>query len=260
MNRETLKLFLKEQGLRPLKSLGQNFLVHPGLIQEIVRAIKQNPAPYVEIGPGAGALTRHFDKKELILVEKDKKLAQYWKNQAWKVFEQDALKLKREQLPPSFTLFGNLPYEIAGSLIIKMSACPKAPKNAVFLIQKEVADRMKARPKSKNYSLLTVIVQNFWSFRELFFVSKQHFYPQPKVDGSLIQLKSRPLAGDLGQDFLPFVKKSFHNRRKMLFKKLPDKQNPKKKLENLGFSPHCRAEDLSPEDFLKLFQSLSSGA
>ena len=255
MNLQTLKLFLKEHGLKPIKRWGQNFLVHPGLIQQIVQVVKQNPRPYVEIGPGPGALTRHFDKSELFLVERDKKLAQYWKNHSWRVFCQDALKLQRDKLPPSFTLFGNLPYEIAGSLIIKMSIMPKPPKTMVFLIQKEVADRLKARPKTKNYSLLTVISQSFWSFLELFPVSKRNFYPKPKVEGRLIQLKAIPSKLDSRPDFLNFVKKSFLMKRKMLFKKLPGK-NPKKKLENLGFSANCRAEDLSPEDFIKLYHSL----
>ena len=255
MNPKDLKAFLRDHNLKPLKSLGQNFLIRSDLIEKIVKTVKQNPAPYVEIGPGPGALTRHFKKEEIFLIERDKKIAKYWKDKSWRVLCQDALKLKREQLPLSFTLFGNLPYEIASSFIIKTSIEGSRPETMIFLIQKEAAHRLKAKAQSKNYSLLSVMAQSFWNLSECFYVPKDCFYPKPKVDGILVELKAKNTLLDSPPAFLNFVKQCFHMKRKMLFKKLLIKE-PKKHLENLGWSTNCRAEDLSPEDFIRLYESL----
>lgn len=255
MKKQELKQLLNQEKFKPWKKLGQNFLIQEGVIQTIVQKIKEYPPPFVEIGPGLGALTEHFKKEELFLIEKDKKLAHFWKDKGWKVTCEDALKLKPMQFPKEFVLFGNLPYEIASSLIIKTSVEPILTETMVFMIQKEVAERVRARENSSNYGLLSVIAQVFWKVSPVVFVSRESFYPKPKVDGMVLQfqrlqnskIQNPPL-------FLNFVKKCFQFKRKMLFKKLPtDSLSAKKGLEKLGISASCRAEDLSFKQFIQLY-------
>jgi len=251
--KSTLIKKLREHHLKPLKSLGQNFLVDNKAIQSIVSAIQKYDSPFVEIGPGLGALTDHFKKDSLCLVEKDKKLASYWQNKSHKVLCQDALDLTKDQVPKNFVLFGNLPYEIAASLIIKMTIEDFDNKVMIFLMQKEVADRIKSPCSSKNYGLLSVISQVYWEVHSLIKIPKHKFYPIPQVSGQVLEFKRKNTIPIPPLPFFHFVKKSFHMRRKMLYKKLPLPE-PKKTLEGLGLSNHCRAEDLSPENFVKLFK------
>ena len=242
---------LKEHNLKPVKKLGQNFLIDERIIETITQRIQKYDLPFVEIGPGLGALTSHFKKKEILLIEKDKKLAHYWEQQSWKVLCQDALKLKASQLPKKFLLFGNLPYEIVASLIIKATIENFNSPAMIFLIQKEVADRIKSPPGSKNYGLLSVLSQIYWKVSPVAKVPKHCFYPVPQVSGAVLEFEKKappcPPA-----PFLKFVKKCFQSRRKMLFKNLPVPQ-AKHYLQEKGFNPECRAEELSPKDFLKLF-------
>ena len=257
MNKQQVQLFLKEKNFQPVKKLGQNFLVNPGLIQAIVKNVQNKPAPFVEIGPGLGALTRHFEKKDILLIEKDKKLANYWSQQNWTVFCEDALKFNWSCLPKKFTLFGNLPYEIASSLIVKMSIEQKQVSNMFFLVQKEVGERVKATTSSKNYGLLSVIAQNFWTISILFSVPSTDFYPVPKVDGQFLEFKLKkfnPLVS--APLFLSFVKHCFQFKRKMLFKQL-DISSPKDILESLGLPSTCRAENLNPQMFLQLYMKIN---
>ena len=250
--RELVKKRLKEQNFHPVKKLGQNFLVDEEAVKTIVKRIQRYDIPLVEIGPGLGALTSHFRKDNILLVEKDKKLALYWKEKSWRVLCQDALKLKNQQLSKDFLLFGNLPYEIAGSLIIKATVEGFSNPAMIFLIQKEVADRVRSPAGSKNYGLLSVISQTYWKVTPILKIPKHCFYPVPQVSGQVLEFERRdPPCPPL--PFLSFVKQCFQHRRKMLFKKLPVLQ-AKKHLKEKGFNPECRAEELSPKDFVTLFK------
>ncbi|MCY4320810.1 MAG: 16S rRNA (adenine(1518)-N(6)/adenine(1519)-N(6))-dimethyltransferase RsmA [Bdellovibrionaceae bacterium] len=253
MNKKQVQQVLKEQKIRPVKKLGQNFLVNTSLIQRIVKAIQKQSPPFVEVGPGLGALTQYFKKKEIFLIEKDKKLANYWYQKDWTVFCEDALRFNWSLLPKKFTLFGNLPYEIASSLIIQFSVQQKQSDKMFFLIQKEVAERIKAEVGSKNYSLLSVMAQSFWSISNLFSIPKNDFYPVPKVDGRFLEFTAKKFNSNICPDlFFQFVKKCFQFKRKMLFKKL-DIPSPKDTLKDLGLDVKCRAENLSSEKFLQLY-------
>ena len=256
MDKREVKQFLEDRSLKPIKKLGQNFLVNPGLAQAIVRSIQNHPPPFVEVGPGLGALTRHFNRKDIFLIEKDKKLAEYWSQEGWTVFCEDALKFKWSQLPKRFTLFGNLPYEIASSLIIQFSIDQKQASKMVFLIQKEAAERVKALPHSKHYGLLSVIAQSFWFVSTLFSIQKSDFYPIPQVEGRFLEFRAKKFNTSISPPlFLQFVKKCFQFKRKMLFKQL-NISNAKETLESLNLWPNCRAENLTPKNFLQLYMKI----
>ena len=253
MNKQELKKLLNDYDLKPVKRLGQNFLIHEQSIKTIITSIQKHPAPFVEIGPGLGALTWNFNKEDILLIEKDKKLAGYWEQKSWRVLCLDALKLNEGQLPKKATLFGNLPYEIAASLIIKISVEFFPVLSMIFLIQKEVADRAQSCIGSKNYGLLSVMSQTFWDISTITQIPKNCFYPIPKVSGAVLEFKRKkkplPFPPVL---FLKFIKQCFQFRRKMLFKKLPTAE-PKKLLEKMALNPNCRAEDISPKDFVSLY-------
>ena len=258
MNKKQVKQFLKQKKIQPLKKWGQNFLINQHIIQKIVQRVQKHPPPFVEIGPGLGALSQHFanKKKDIILIERDKKLANYWKEAGWSVFQADALKFKWEKLPRKITVFGNLPYEIASSLILKSCLQGKQIQSMIFMMQKEVAQRVKARPHSKDYGLLSVISQTFWNILIVANASKTDFYPSPKVEGRVLEFQSKKKETDLEADlFLKFVKQCFSFKRKMLFKQMGAQslEIAKKTLKDLGLSEFCRAEELNPSQFAALY-------
>ncbi|MCZ0933142.1 MAG: rRNA adenine dimethyltransferase family protein, partial [Oligoflexia bacterium] len=195
----------------------------------------------------------------ILLIEKDKKLANYWSQQNWTVFCEDALKLNWSYLPKKFTLFGNLPYEIASSLIVKISTEEQKQFSSMFfLLQKEVAERVKAPANSKNYGLLSVLAQSFWSISTFFSISKNDFYPVPKVEGQFLEFTAKKLSHSISPYlFLKFVKGCFQFKRKMLFKQL-NVSSAKAILKSLGLKPTCRAENLDSQAFLQLYMKIKA--
>ena len=263
MNKKQVQQFLKKRNLHPIKKLGQNFLINQQAIQKIVMRVQKYSPPFIEVGPGLGALTNHFTKKkDVILVERDKKIAAYWKEQAYFVLSADVLKLEwLTAFPKKFTLFGNLPYEIASSLIIKSCLHQEQITRMVFMMQKEVAQRVTAQPHNKNYGLLSVMAQTFWKLSLVSHVSKTYFYPVPKVDGSILEFKPKQKISDLdSKSFLKFVKQCFSFKRKMLFKqiKYDSVEKVKKIFRALGILETCRAEELSSQQFVKLYLQINS--
>ena len=263
MDKKQVQQFLKQKNFRPIKKFGQNFLINQNTIQKIVSAVQKFPPPFVEIGPGLGALTRHFEnrKKSVFLIEKDKKIACYWKGQAYSVLSADALKLNWEKaLPKKFTLFGNLPYEISAGIILKSSLQQKQMLALIVMMQKEVAQRVTAQPCSKSYGLLSVISQTFWDISLVSNVPKTDFYPVPKVDGRVLSFQIKPKKPNVKPDpFLKFVKKCFSLRRKMLFKQInaPSLSEGKTILKDLSLPENCRAEELSPQQFIRLYLQIN---
>lgn len=264
MNKNEIKQFLKQRNIHPLKKFGQNFLINRHIIQKIVKSVQRHSPPFVEIGPGLGALSRQFEnrKKETFLIERDKKLAVYWKEEGWNVFCIDVLKFKWSDLPNKLTVFGNLPYEIASSLVLQISLQQGQISNMVFMMQKEVAQRIKAKPQTKNYGFLSVISQVFWEIFIVDTVQKTDFYPPPKVEGRILEFQYKNQKEDLPVDlFLKFVKQCFAFKRKMLFKQIPaESEEAKQILRNLGLSESCRAEDLTPSQFIQLYFSVRETA
>lgn len=256
-----IKELLQEKRLKPLKKLGQNFLVNPKLAETIANTVKKLPAPYVEIGPGLGALTVFFDKTRLLLIEKDRGLASYWRDQGFLVCSKDALKFDFSSQKSPCVLFGNLPYSLAGALIIKASSFPPI-SDMVFMMQKEVALRVRGRPSSKNYGLLSVISQVFWEVSLVGRADTRDFYPQPKVKGQVLRfrrLQSPDIPTETKQ-FISFVKSCFALRRKKLFKQIPSANVQKKEqaLKNINRSLQVRAEELLPKDFVHLYRQISN--
>lgn len=262
MNVKETKQFLQELNTFPKKHLGQNFLINTRLSGRIVDEVKRTKGPWIEIGPGSGALTRLFpeeEKKNLTLIEKDKKIANYWREKNHSVLTQDALKINWTKLSHSSTLFGNLPYQIAGPLLLKASIFSKQIDSMILMMQKEVSLRIRAKPKTKDYGLLSVMTRTFWHIQWIAEAGTQDFYPPPKVAGHVLKFKNKasPLSGN---DFLTFLKSCFTQRRKKLIGRLPlPPSQAEALLSEIKRDTNTRAEELTPEEFVVLFQKIQSG-
>lgn len=262
--KEKLKIkdFLKSEGISPRKKLGQNFLINSSLAKKIADTVKQFPPPYTEVGPGTGALTMFFDKKDIFLIERDPKLASYWTKKGFSTYCQDALKCDFGRFPSPFTIFGNLPYSLAGPLLIKSSLYKNIPQ-MIFMVQKEVALRIKGGPATKNYGLLSVVSHVFWKTSFIGEAKPNDFYPVPKVSGQILKFKrNSKIPPEISENpglFIKFLKQCFSYRRKKFIKQFPTASI--QKIESFLYKSernlNSRAEELFPEEFVNLYSLLS---
>ena len=259
-------------GVCPEKSMGQNFLTDSAVAESIVMALDAGQEDVVvEIGPGLGALTKHLagKVKRLILVEFDPRLAaflsDYYKsNEAVVICHADATKF---DLRPLFQygpikLIGNLPYSCAGEIMRRFLDPPTPVVKAVLMLQKEVADRLVAHPRTKAYGRLTLLTRVNWKTEELFVLPADPFYPKPNVESTVLRLIIRSK-----HEFYPFdrvlfdrlLRCGFAQRRKQLKKRLPiGNRNWSDLCEELDITITARAEELDLEDWLAMARLLDN--
>jgi 16S rRNA (adenine1518-N6/adenine1519-N6)-dimethyltransferase len=263
-NKGELDRRMELAGIKPLKKLGQNFLLNPKICESLVAGVLQfKPKVVVEIGPGLGALTDDLIKGDWrsLLVEVDSGLVEFWKkqNSNIEIIHKDALHIKWQDLKlesPSI-LVSNLPYSIAASLVVELSSTINPFSALVLMFQKEVAERITAIISSADYGMLSVIAQSNWSISKLIDAGPQDFFPVPHV-GSRV-LVFTPLDVNFSREnFLTFVKLAYSQRRKKLISNLTKKYK-RADLETsfsaLRLSPDSRAQELSPDQFIRLFKA-----
>ncbi len=264
------KARLEELGVEPKRSLGQNFLISATVVEKILEAVRnQNPQALIEVGPGVGALTEELIKLNLplTLVELDRTFANYWQKRGLSVHESDALQVDWNQLslPPQTTLVSNLPYQISTHIVIDRCLGPEAISSMVLMFQKEVAQRFTARPRTEAYGLLSVMAQSHFHLAKVCDAAPGDFKPPPKVASQVLSFKRKNFAfPGRSQGFLTFLKAAFAQRRKLLSKNLLalgrestlNQKSIEALLEQLGVGPKVRAEELSQEQFLRLFELL----
>jgi len=266
---ELQKLFL-EIGIQPSRKLGQNFLVDQNLASWIVRRLAVAAEDtVVEVGAGAGALSRNLlpHCENLILIEFDRRLAEFLRErlshrERVAVLCEDACRFDPRMLFPRqpVRLIGNLPYSAAGE-IIRNFLGPHSPIcEAVLMVQREVAERMAARPRTKDYGLLTLRLQARWKVRILKHLPPHCFFPRPQVESTVVHLTPRPPG-----EFPPFdlalfdrlLRQGFAQRRKQLRKGL---QIPAEQWEHLAqeldLVPTVRAEELDLSQWIELTNRL----
>lgn len=254
---------LESLGLSPKKSLGQNFLVSKLAIEKIVTAVRAHgPQTLFEVGPGLGSLTDGLTALTcpLTLLELDRSFAEYWRQKNFNVIEGDALKWdwNRVEKPDQTVLVSNLPYQISSSIVIDRSIQEKPLKGMVLMFQKEVAERIVAKPRSEAYGLLSVIAQNFWTIQFVLEAGPKDFYPPPRVASRVLSFSKRTDWEGSRKDFLKVVKAGFAQRRKILISNLKvlggnaidEKLRPF--FEQLHLSPQVRAEELSIDQWRAL--------
>lgn len=251
---------------RPKRSLGQNFLQDQGTARKIVAALDVAPgAPVLEIGPGQGALTRWLAETQakIFALEKDACLARSAKSLWPKVtmIVADAMDFSWERLIGSWNLIGNLPYNVASPLIWDVVARTPELEQAVFMVQKEVGDRLAAAPGSRTYGALSVWVQSHVRVKRLFVVGPQVFRPRPKVDSAVVRLTPLPHGERKthGPALRRVLNTCFQQRRKQLKTILRPLwgENLAQWLRDQDLRPESRPEELSPPQFQSLARMLS---
>jgi 16S rRNA (adenine1518-N6/adenine1519-N6)-dimethyltransferase len=252
------------------KSLGQHFLSDPGMIDKIVRAIAPQPGDrLVEIGPGAGAITRPLLQRHgaLTVIEFDRDLIEPLTalgaelGAALSIVHADVLTVDFSALAGDtpIRLVGNLPYNISSPILFHALDHLDAIGDMHFMLQKEVVDRMAAAPGSKVYGRLSVMLQARCRVTPLFKVPPGCFRPPPKVDSAVVRLEPRDPA-ELGlvrpERFAQVVRAAFSQRRKTLRNALGTVCTPEQ-IEAVGIDPGARAETVSVADFVNLANSLA---
>ena len=248
------------------KSLGQNFLVSDAVINKILEAAKSfRPENLIEIGPGPGALTDHLKQWSLPLklIELDRNLASYWREQGCEVIEADALQIDWKNLiaGQNVVLISNLPYQISSSLVIDRSLEEEGLQAMVLMFQKEVAQRINAEKSSEHYGLLSVIAQNFWQIKTVSEAGPRDFSPAPRVASRVLAFTKKKSEIKNRKKFLKFVKAAFSQRRKQMKSNLlsdPEWQDKSpilfpQWLESRQLPLTVRAEELSPTDMKDLY-------
>ena len=247
------------------KKFGQNFLRDKNLLEKIVRLSKIKDCHVIEIGPGQGALTTFLarDAKDVICYEIDKSLKKFLNpietqndnlNIIYEDFMQVDLDIKEET-----HIVANVPYYITTPIIFKFLETNNL-KSATMMIQKEVADRLNAKPNTKQYNNLSVLIQYYTHISKLMDVKRYMFTPVPNVDSIVIQMtkkESLPLNKDEEEVFVNFVKLAFTQKRKTLVNNLSldetkNKQDIINYLESYNYDSRVRAEQLTIDDFIKL--------
>ena len=242
---------------QPRKRFGQNFLIDDQIIDRIVATIspKKNDN-IVEIGPGMGALTfpllEHLDHLSVIEIDRDLiSLLELNKQEKLTIYEADALKFDYGQISNNLRIVGNLPYNISSPLLFHLLSSKNQIIDMTFMLQKEVADRIFARHGNKAYGRLSVMMQTFFEVELMFTVPKESFNPKPKIESSIIYLKTRvkPLTENT-KLLEKIVRVSFSQRRKTLKNCLKSVLSQDQTEIDLS----QRAEMLSIENFITLMK------
>lgn len=298
--RERLLEKIRASGEGPKRSLGQNFLISDHVIDRILSYATgasgagssggaAKPAALIEIGPGLGALTEgliEFTTAANIpfqVIELDRAFAENWRAAGVSVTEADALQVDWSafHLPPESRLVSNLPYQISSSLVIDRSVEPFGLTSMILMFQKEVAQRIAAKPGSEHFGLLTVIAQNGWTVDTVCDAGAQDFFPPPRVASRVLRFRRRPDAPEVAEfkEFLRFAKMAYSHRRKLVASNLsglnwskpagvtdtPEKKAAQAPLERarleatieaMGFTKTARAEEFSAEQLLELSRRL----
>ncbi|MEI7424890.1 MAG: 16S rRNA (adenine(1518)-N(6)/adenine(1519)-N(6))-dimethyltransferase RsmA [Candidatus Staskawiczbacteria bacterium] len=263
-----IKELLSKYETRPSKGLGQNFLIDKNVLRKIIEASNiKNDETILEVGPGLGVLTKELALKagEVVAVEKDETMIKVleetlkdFKN--IKVINDDILKIEPETfLPKKYKVVANIPYYLTSPLIRKFLEYKYQPEEIILMLQKEVAQRICSKVGDMN--LLAVSVQFYADAKIVSYVSKNCFWPAPKIDSAIIKITPHNKNNILPDDFFKIVKAGFSQPRKQLGSNLSKVLEIKKEkinewlLKN-NINSTQRAETLSIEDWEKLVRSL----
>jgi len=272
-----LKEVIYKHGFSFTKSLGQNFLIDGNVVRGIVdKSNIDKTSRVLEIGPGVGTLTEELAIKagRLVAIEIDKSLKpileetlkEYDNSEIYfgDILKVDLKNVIEEKLGGGpVKVVANLPYYITTPILGRLLEEDLNFESITVMVQKEVAERIIARPGSKNYSALSVFIDYYTRPEIILEVPKTVFMPQPNVDSAVVKLdikEERPL-GDR-EKFFKIVKQSFSMRRKTLLNCLAKgeftmpKEVMKERLEEIGINPGIRAEKLGVKEFLKIAETI----
>ena len=245
----------------PRKRFGQNFLEDPSVVEQIISAIHpQSGERVVEIGPGLGALTlpllQRLGHLDVIEIDRDivADLRAAHPVDLLTIHEGDALKFDFTTLGCDLRVVGNLPYNISTPLLFHLTGAAQSVRDAHFMLQREVVERMSAQPGSAEYGRLSVMLQYRWSIDSLFDVPPTSFRPAPKVWSSIVRMipyKALPHVARNEDLFADVVMRAFGQRRKTLRNTLREKLTAAG-FEQLGIDPAARGETLTVDEFVRI--------
>lgn len=276
------KEILNKYGFSFKKSLGQNFLIDPNILRNIVsHANLTETSGAIEVGPGIGALTEHLARaaKKVVSFEIDQRLLPVLEDTLSPydnvaivhsdILKADVVKVIEEQMPgiEDIMVVANLPYYVTTPILMKLLNDRLPIRGFVVMMQKEVADRITAKPGTKEYGSLSIAIQYYCSAEVAMVVPKTVFMPQPNVDSAVIRLikHDTPPVQVIDEDFLFVVTRaSFVQRRKTILNNLQAGLQDGKKnkeviiaaLEKVGVDPTRRGETLSIQEFGALANEL----
>lgn len=255
--------------IEPKKSLGQHWLEDKASLEAICDAAEVSPKDVVlEVGPGEGSLTASLLSRgaEVVAVELDERLAgnlkKRFKEKAFTLNMLSILDFDFGQLPANYKLVANIPYYLTNHLLRLLTEISNKPSVCVLLVQKEVAERVAAKPGEM--SVISVAAQLYYQASLGVVVSAHLFTPPPKVNSQILILKKRaqlPLEVKDEKQFFKIVKAGFSARRKKLRSSLAgglgiSKDEAERLLRSAGIDPNLRAQNLSLDDWYKLYKEM----
>lgn len=274
-SQKRIRQITEKYGFRFTKSLGQNFLVDENILRKIVESSKLTKEDVViEIGPGAGTLTRALAEEagKVVAIEIDKNLLPILSETLGDldnvcIINEDVLKVDLHQIVSEYAtgkavkVVANLPYYITTPIIMRFLEEGVAVESMTVMMQKEVADRIHAKPNSKDYGSLSIAVQYYCDTTIIARAPKGAFVPMPTVDSSVLYLHVKKEKQTLLKDkdlFFEVVRGAFSKRRKTLlnalstYGSLGGKQEAQQALTQAGIDAGRRAETLAIEEFANL--------
>ena len=269
------RILLAVHNIRPKKQLGQNFIIDPAFTKMIVNRSGISPEDVVlEIGAGLGALTIPLARKakKVFAVERDRQIIDILKTEILAsglsntvIIEKNILTVDIEVLAENIgrkiVVMGNLPYNISSQILVQLIKSRKMVSRAILMFQKEMAQRISAQPDCKDYGRLSVMLRYCSNIKKLADARASLFYPKPKVDSEILELRFKSKAVHPARDeafFFRVIKAAFGNRRKTLKNALAaseldiDANTAADILERSGIDPVRRAETLNTAEFVKL--------
>lgn len=267
---------LNRNGIFAKKKFGQNFLIDSNIVMKIVKTANiTKETNVIEIGPGIGAMTEILAKEagKVLCFEIDEDMVNILneeiKNDNVKIVNKDFLKVDLDEEmryfiePKNIVVVSNLPYYITTPIIFKLLEYSKNIEKMVFMVQKEVSERLTAKPGSKEYGSLSVLIELNGTMKKEFNVSRNCFYPVPNVDSEIVSMEINKNDSALKNDpiFGKFIQNIFEMKRKTLANNICKKTNfsrddLNKILQNLGLSESVRAESLSLNQISKIYEAL----
>lgn len=285
MNLAQIKYLSRQYGIKPSKLKGQNFLIDQSVLQKIIKAAELKKTDYIlEIGPGFGVLTKELIKiaQNVLSVELDKSLVYFLKHQFkgignLQILPADILAIKNSEISQklgsqNYKLVANLPYSITKAVLRKFLSFEPKPRQMIVLVQKEVAQKILAKPGQMNILALSVL---FYGQPKLIdYVTKSSFYPQPKVDSAILKIKiydqtipeeikkvlnKKTIANFQEKKFWQLVKIGFSSPRKQLHNNLAagfklDNVEIKRIFKKIGLRENIRPQELSLKNWAYLYQ------
>jgi 16S rRNA (adenine1518-N6/adenine1519-N6)-dimethyltransferase len=260
-----LEQLLTSLHVSPLKRYGQNFLIDDQVIRTILNAAKiNNKQKILEIGPGLGAITQGLDLASIQYTsyEIDVTFHRYLEKTypQGNHHRQNFLKASSEAVD---VILGNLPYYMTTEIIEKIYKDFSSLQRAILMVQKEVMPRLTAQPGEEAYGPLAIFLATLGTITPILEVSPVSFYPEPHVQSMIFQLEAHPKGPSVDpKPFFYFIKKLFLHRRKTILNNVislgMNRQEAEVLLTKINVSPQARPETISVDEYLSLFQQIST--